>query len=198
MSNENACTVPPPGWKCSRAAGHEGPCAARPAQEAMASELPMTCRNSNRSDCAMFSTSRPSKEWYGRMIAETEGLDDVLPCGALASQPDGGEVRSESMANAQADAHIAALRPTRPAETARESRSRGSAPAAITPPVDVAAARLQWLHSPESSNVDGWEYGIFRVKWGRSEGHHEIRHTFADFSDIDEAMAASGFTPSPD
>ena len=26
-----ACTVPPEGWKCSRSAGHDGPCAARPA-----------------------------------------------------------------------------------------------------------------------------------------------------------------------
>lgn len=24
------CRVPPPGWSCSRQAGHEGPCAARP------------------------------------------------------------------------------------------------------------------------------------------------------------------------
>ena len=34
--------------------------------------------------------------------------------------------------NAQADARIAALRPTRPAETARESQSRRSAPATNT------------------------------------------------------------------
>lgn len=27
----DACTVPPPGWYCTRAAGHEGPCAAHPA-----------------------------------------------------------------------------------------------------------------------------------------------------------------------
>lgn len=26
----NICTLPPRGWKCSRAAGHEGPCAATP------------------------------------------------------------------------------------------------------------------------------------------------------------------------
>lgn len=24
------CTVPPPGWRCTREGGHEGPCAARP------------------------------------------------------------------------------------------------------------------------------------------------------------------------
>lgn len=27
------CTVPPTGWWCSREAGHEGPCAARPESE---------------------------------------------------------------------------------------------------------------------------------------------------------------------
>lgn len=27
------CQVPPPGWKCTRGAGHEGPCAAVPADE---------------------------------------------------------------------------------------------------------------------------------------------------------------------
>ena len=26
--DENECKVPPPGWRCSRPAGHDGPCAA--------------------------------------------------------------------------------------------------------------------------------------------------------------------------
>lgn len=61
-----------------------------------------------------------------------------------------------------------------------------------------AITRLQWLHSPASGSVDGWEWGIFKVKWGKHEGEHQIRHTFADFSDLDEAMASSGAaTPSP-
>lgn len=51
-----------------------------------------------------------------------------------------------------------------------------------------AEARLAWLHSPASNNVDGWEWGIFKVRWGRREGDHQIRHTFADFSDLDAAM----------
>lgn len=28
-----SCTAPPSGWVCSRAAGHDGPCAASPAKE---------------------------------------------------------------------------------------------------------------------------------------------------------------------
>lgn len=30
--SNNACTVPPAGWACTRAPGHDGPCAAIPAQ----------------------------------------------------------------------------------------------------------------------------------------------------------------------
>jgi hypothetical protein len=30
MSDEATCKRPPPGWSCSRAAGHAGPCAAHP------------------------------------------------------------------------------------------------------------------------------------------------------------------------
>jgi len=31
--------------------------------------------------------ARPSREWYARMIAESEGMDDNLPCGALYAAP---------------------------------------------------------------------------------------------------------------
>lgn len=38
------------------------------------------------------SPHRPSAEWYRQMIADTEGLDDALPCGALAApQPAAAE-----------------------------------------------------------------------------------------------------------
>lgn len=30
---DQGCRVPPPGWWCSRTPGHDGPCAARPAEE---------------------------------------------------------------------------------------------------------------------------------------------------------------------
>ncbi len=33
MSELKPCKVPPEGWWCSRVAGHEGPCCARPTQE---------------------------------------------------------------------------------------------------------------------------------------------------------------------
>lgn len=46
MGNQaTTCTAPPAGWHCTRAAGHEGPCAALPtpppAVEAGASDLPL-------------------------------------------------------------------------------------------------------------------------------------------------------------
>lgn len=50
--------------------------------------LELTCSHANRSYCALYdpkaSQHRPSAEWYRAKIAETEGLDDFLPCGALA------------------------------------------------------------------------------------------------------------------
>lgn len=68
--------------------------ASRPAAAAQgAPALPLTCRHSNRSDCALFGTDatppvqRPSREWYAKMTAETEGMDDMLPMGALAAAP---------------------------------------------------------------------------------------------------------------
>lgn len=60
------------------------------------------------------------------------------------------------------------------------------------------ADRLAWLHSPASNNVDGWEWGIFRVRWlndGRGNVA-EVLQTGSDFSDLDAAMRAS-FPPCP-
>lgn len=52
--------------------------------------LELTCSHANRSYCALYepqaSRHRPSAEWYRAKIAETEGLDDNMPCGALAAQ----------------------------------------------------------------------------------------------------------------
>lgn len=52
--------------------------------------LELTCSHANRSYCALYdpqtSQRRPPAEWYRAKIAETEGLDDNLPCGALAAQ----------------------------------------------------------------------------------------------------------------
>ena len=50
------------------------------------------------------------------------------------------------------------------------------------------AERLAWLHSAGSNNVDGYEWGIYRVKWvnGRAV---EVWQTNSDFSDLDAAIA---------
>ena len=53
---------------------------------------------------------------------------------------------------------------------------------------DEASARLHWLHSPASNNVNGYEWGIYRLKWQNGKPV-EVCQTLADFSDLDEAMA---------
>ena len=52
------------------------------------------------------------------------------------------------------------------------------------------SARLHWLHSPGSNNVDGYEWGIYRVKWTNGKAA-EVWQTNADFSDLDAARRAS-------
>lgn len=54
---------------------------------------------------------------------------------------------------------------------------------------DAAAMdkRLSWLHSPAALNVDGYEWGIFRVKWENGKAV-EVHQTRADFADVDAAM----------
>lgn len=54
-----------------------------------------------------------------------------------------------------------------------------------------ALARLEWLHSPASNNVDGYEWGIYQVKWENGRAV-QVCQTFSDFSDLDAAMVASG------
>ncbi len=53
---------------------------------------------------------------------------------------------------------------------------------------DRMAERLHWLHSPASNNVDGYEWGIYRVKWENGRAV-EVWQTNGDFSDLDAAMA---------
>ena len=60
---------------------------------------------------------------------------------------------------------------------------RSSDPYRGVPP----AERLRWLHSPASHNVNGYEWGIFRVKWVNGQAA-EVWQTNADFSDLDAAM----------
>lgn len=66
--------------------------------------------------------------------------------------------------------------------------------AAPQPPAEQGAelsdARLRWLHSPQSVSVDGYEWGIFRVKWENGCAV-EVLQTFSDFSDLDAAIIAA-------
>lgn len=56
----------------------------------------------------------------------------------------------------------------------------------------IHEGRLDWLHSTASNNVDGYEWGVFRIKWSDGKAV-EILQTFSNFSDLDEAMAATGW-----
>jgi hypothetical protein len=60
-------------------------------------------------------------------------------------------------------------------------------------PASKAEQRLAWLHSSESNNVDGYDWGVYRVKWEHGKPV-EVWHTNSDFSDLDAAM---GVSPSP-
>lgn len=51
--------------------------------------------------------------------------------------------------------------------------------------------RLSWLHSPTSNNVDGYEWGIYRVKWENGRAA-QVLQTNGDFSDLDAAIEANG------
>lgn len=53
----------------------------------------------------------------------------------------------------------------------------------------VAEQRLAWLHSRESNDVNGYEWGIYRVKWENGKAV-EVWQTASDFSDLDAARAA--------
>lgn len=48
--------------------------------------------------------------------------------------------------------------------------------------------RMSWLHSSGAVDADGYEWGVFRVKWGSDGQAADVRQTFSDFSDLDAAM----------
>lgn len=52
----------------------------------------------------------------------------------------------------------------------------------------LAELRLAWLHGPGSTNVEGYEWGIYRVKWENGQAA-EVWQTASDFSDLDAARA---------
>lgn len=53
--------------------------------------------------------------------------------------------------------------------------------------------RLHWLHSEASNNVDGYEWGIYRVKWQGGKAV-EVWQTASDFNDLDAAIRDSNPT----
>ncbi len=72
----------------------------------------------------------------------------------------------------------------------RDVRTETTTPAPIT-----AEQRLVWLHSAGSYNVDGYEWGIYRVKWEDGKAV-EVWQTAADFSDLDAAIRVTPAAPS--
>ena len=56
-----------------------------------------------------------------------------------------------------------------------------------TAPAILARRRMEWLHSRDAMNVDGYEWGVFRVKWENGRAV-EVLQTLADGSDLDAAM----------
>ena len=48
--------------------------------------------------------------------------------------------------------------------------------------------RLRWLHTGGGLDADGYEWGIFRVKWDAQGQPVEVWQTNSDFSDLDAEM----------
>lgn len=44
--------------------------------------------------------------------------------------------------------------------------------------------RLEWLHGPEETDLDGYEWGIYRVRWQNGRAV-DVQATLADLSDLD-------------
>lgn len=137
--------------------------------------------------------------------APAQQADQIITAPAGASQPaETGGSQSRAVAPDQHSCHEACERPG-----CVEARSQSLLTVGYRPPAGYrlvpeefmdwvgalpegkAQRRLDWLHSPESNNVDGWMWGIFRVKWNASGGVASLLHTNADFSDIDAAILAS-------
>jgi len=67
------------------------------------------------------------------------------------------------------------------------AKALDDAAVAAAAPVIMARRRMEWLHSRDACNVDGYEWGVFRVKWENGRAV-EVWQTAADFSDLDDAM----------
>jgi hypothetical protein len=48
--------------------------------------------------------------------------------------------------------------------------------------------RLEWLHDGGGKDADGFEWGVFRVKWSEQGQPEQVWQTLSDFSDLDREM----------
>lgn len=51
--------------------------------------------------------------------------------------------------------------------------------------------RMEWLHRGNDKDAEGYEWGVFRVKWNASGQPESVLHTLTDLTDLDAAMGAS-------
>ncbi len=58
--------------------------------------------------------------------------------------------------------------------------------AAMRQPTDTE--RLKWLHAGSGTDADGYEWGVFRVKWDQYGRPIEVLQTLSDMSDLDAEM----------
>jgi hypothetical protein len=60
---------------------------------------------------------------------------------------------------------------------------------------NVYKKRLEWLHTGGEKDADGFEWGVFRVKWDKHGQVESAWHTNSDFSDLDKEMRKYRNTP---
>lgn len=67
---------------------------------------------------------------------------------------------------------------------------RAHLPKTLDGAAELAAVRLAWLHDCSKGTVDdeGYEWGIFRVKWNAAGQPVSVLQTLSDMSDLDEEM----------
>ncbi len=84
------------------------------------------------------------------------------------------------------------IRPKIVEDTARIIDAQFSAYAATAKDAEKNGARLAWLHTGGDRDAEGYEWGIYRVKWSQHGQPVDVRATLSDFSDLDAAMSATG------
>lgn len=77
-----------------------------------------------------------------------------------------------------------------------DARAQAIARAGIVE-AEAMRKRMQFLHSSSSVDRDGYEWGIFRVKWENGRAV-EVQRVRADHADLDAAMRDATPTLSPD